>query len=207
MSGRAAAVEALAERGPSGGWSIRSPRVGVYREAPREGARRTAGDSVGRLSVLNREQEVVLPAGVEGIVAPGGRRGAARAVEYGEVLFEMAPLPGGQAAGHPAGLVVPASSVPAGAAGLPEGCFAATSPIDGVFYARPSPGAPPFVLPGAAVETGRTLGLVEAMKSFNAVVYGEPGLPARAEVVEARAADGAEVRQGAVLFVLRPLSG
>jgi len=56
---------------------------------------------------------------------------------------------------------------------------------------------------GDQLETGRTLGLIEAMKSFNAVTYGGPGLPARAVIVEARAADAAEVRQGDVLFVIR----
>jgi acetyl-CoA carboxylase biotin carboxyl carrier protein len=39
-----------------------------------------------------------------------------------------------------------------------------------VFYPRPEPGAPPFVEAGSRVEAGATVGLIEVMKVFNAVV-------------------------------------
>jgi len=42
------------------------------------------------------------------------------------------------------------------------------------------------------------------MKSFNAVAYGGAGLPSPAQVVEVRAGDCVEVRQGALLFVVKP---
>ena len=41
------------------------------------------------------------------------------------------------------------------------------SPIPGVFYRRPEPGAPPFVEEGAVVEAGAVVGLVEVMKQFH----------------------------------------
>jgi biotin carboxyl carrier protein len=198
-------IEALVERAPAGGWEVRSPRVGVFRGAPRPGSRRTAGDAIGRLTCLAREEEIVLPAGVEGTVASVAARDRAQPVEYGQVLLTLSPFAAGEDTGHPAGLVLPHGSVaPAQGDSIPEGCFAVTCPIDGIFYRSPSPGAPAFVQPGDTVETGRTLGLVEAMKSFNAVVYGAPGLPPRATVVQARAADRSEVRLGSILFVLHP---
>jgi len=197
-------IEALVQADASAGWLVLSPQVGIFRGAPRPGARRTAGDAVGRLTRLNRARDIVLPAGVEGVVASVATRDRAHPVEYGQVLFTLTPFPAGET-DHPAGLVLPHDSlVPSEGEPIPAGCFAVTCPIDGVFYRGPSPGAPPFVQPGDLVETGRTLALVEAMKSFNAVVYGAAGLPARATLVQTRAGDGAEVKLGAALFILRP---
>jgi acetyl-CoA carboxylase biotin carboxyl carrier protein len=204
VSGAVETIEALVERAASGGWDVRAPRVGVFRGAPRAGARRTAGDAVGRLTCLAREEEIVLPAGVEGTVAAVAARDRTQPVEYGQLLFTLAPFAAGESPGHPGGLALPHDSVAPQGEPIPEGCFAVTCPIDGIFYRSPSPGSPPFVQPGDSVETGRTLALVEAMKSFNAVVYGAAGLPPRATVVQARAADGSEVRLGTVLFVLQP---
>jgi acetyl-CoA carboxylase biotin carboxyl carrier protein len=45
-----------------------------------------------------------------------------------------------------------------------------TSPMVGVFYRSPAPGAPSFVEIGSEVEVGQTVGLVEAMKVFNEIV-------------------------------------
>jgi len=43
------------------------------------------------------------------------------------------------------------------------------SPIVGVFYCSPAPGAAPFVQEGDIVEAGRTLCIVEAMKLMNEI--------------------------------------
>ena len=43
------------------------------------------------------------------------------------------------------------------------------SPIVGTFYEAPSPGAPPFVKVGDAVEVGQVLCIVEAMKLLNEI--------------------------------------
>ena len=45
----------------------------------------------------------------------------------------------------------------------------------GVFYRCPSPGAPPFVEPGAHVEPDTTVGIVEVMKLMNPVNAGVHG--------------------------------
>lgn len=188
-------LDVIAEPRPEGGWLVRAPRVGIYRGAPRAGGRRMPGEVVGSLTVLGRARNLVLPAGVEGVVTSIQARDRAAPVIYGEPLFALAPA---------AEAAMTTEAAPVRAAGsLPEGSFAVVSPIDGVFYRSPSPGAPPYVEAGARVETGRTLGLIEAMKSFNAVTYGGPGLPPRAVIEEIRAGDAAEVRQGALLFVVR----
>lgn len=43
------------------------------------------------------------------------------------------------------------------------------SPMVGVLYLSPEPGAKPFVKVGASVKAGDTIALVEAMKTFNPV--------------------------------------
>jgi acetyl-CoA carboxylase biotin carboxyl carrier protein len=59
------------------------------------------------------------------------------------------------------------------------------SPMIGVFYIAPEPGAAPFVTPGDVVEPTATVGLVEAMKLFTAVEAGVAGT-----VVEVLVANG-----------------
>ena len=52
---------------------------------------------------------------------------------------------------------------------LTENQIPVLSPMAGVFYASPSPGAEAFVKVGDHVEHGDTVGLVEAMKLFSEV--------------------------------------
>jgi len=189
-------IEAVAERAGDG-WTIRAPRVGVYRGGPRSGRLRAGGDEVGTLTVLNHTLALVLPSEAGGLVTGASLAGRAAAVEYGQPLFSLAarfPSAKGR------GAVSPSDSDPS----PPEGSHGMPSPIDGVFYRCPSPGADPFVRKGDIIALGRTIGLIEAMKSFNAVTYDGPGLPPRARVVEIKAADASEVRQGAVLLIVEP---
>ena len=62
---------------------------------------------------------------------------------------------------------------------------------------------PPFVEIGSRVRQGQPVGLVEVMKTFNQIVYGGPGLPAEAEVIEVRSEDGAEIAAGQPLIIVR----
>jgi len=43
------------------------------------------------------------------------------------------------------------------------------SPMNGIYYATPSPGSPPFVKEGDVVNAGQIIGLIEAMKVFNEI--------------------------------------
>jgi len=65
---------------------------------------------------------------------------------------------------------VPPPSVTTASAPPPEeGLHTVKSPIVGTFYEAPSPGAPPFVKLGDAVEVGQVLCIVEAMKLLNEI--------------------------------------
>jgi len=76
------------------------------------------------------------------------------------------------------------------------------SPMPGVFYRAPEPGAPAFVDVGSVVAEGQTLCVIEAMKLFNP-------LPAKVDgVVRAIHVDNAQpVEYGQLLFELEPVTG
>ena len=66
-------------------------------------------------------------------------------------------------------------AAPAAVVAAPEAAPAANhpgavkSPMVGVAYLSPEPGASPFISVGTAVEAGQTLLLIEAMKTFNQI--------------------------------------
>jgi acetyl-CoA carboxylase biotin carboxyl carrier protein len=74
---------------------------------------------------------------------------------------------------------------------------AVVSPMVGVAYLSPEPGAPQFVAVGQPVTVGQTLLLIEAMKTFNQIKAPKAGTVA-AILVQS----GAPVEYGEVLIVL-----
>ncbi|HTB45669.1 MAG TPA: acetyl-CoA carboxylase biotin carboxyl carrier protein subunit [Acetobacteraceae bacterium] len=74
---------------------------------------------------------------------------------------------------------------------------AVTSPMVGVAYLLPEPGAAAFVSVGQTVAAGQTLLLIEAMKTFNQIKAPKAGTVARVLV-----ANGAPVEYGEVLMIL-----
>jgi len=93
-----------------------------------------------------------------------------------------------------AGLVAGQASVEAELAAHPG---AVTSPMVGVAYLLPEPGALPFVTLGQAVTAGQTLLLIEAMKTFNQIKAPRAGTVARVLI-----ANGTPVEYGEVLMIL-----
>ncbi|EHL96505.1 Biotin-requiring enzyme, partial [Acetobacteraceae bacterium AT-5844] len=74
---------------------------------------------------------------------------------------------------------------------------AITSPMVGVAYLAPEPGAAPFVTVGASVAAGQTVMLIEAMKTFNQIKAPKAGTVTRI-LVES----GSPVEYGAPLLVV-----
>jgi acetyl-CoA carboxylase biotin carboxyl carrier protein len=74
---------------------------------------------------------------------------------------------------------------------------AVTSPMVGVAYLAPEPGAPPFVTAGQSVAAGQTLLLIEAMKTFNQIKAPKDGIVTRILV-----ANSTPVEYGEVLLIL-----
>ena len=103
------------------------------------------------------------------------------------------------ASSAPASAPAAASSPPPVAAGKDEGLHTITSPIVGTFYEAPSPGSPPFVKPGDAVDVGQVLCIIEAMKLMNEIECDVAG-----EVVKRVVNNGQPVEYGQPLFEVRP---
>lgn len=71
------------------------------------------------------------------------------------------------------------------------------SPMVGVVYLAPEPGAETFVKVGTAVKVGDTVALVEAMKTFNPIKSDKDGI-----VKEVLVTDGAAVEYDQPLIVI-----
>jgi acetyl-CoA carboxylase biotin carboxyl carrier protein len=85
------------------------------------------------------------------------------------------------------------------AAAAQEGTVAIVAPIMGRFYAKPDPGAAPFVTVGNRVDEDTTVALIEVMKVFNAVPAGVCGI-----VTEVCVLDTQIVEFEQVMFRVRP---
>ena len=71
------------------------------------------------------------------------------------------------------------------------------SPLVGIFYAAPSPGAEPFAGVGSKVKKGDVLCVVEAMKLMNEITADSDG-----EVIDVCVQNGQVVEFGQILFKL-----
>jgi acetyl-CoA carboxylase biotin carboxyl carrier protein len=190
------AIPLLSGADGQAGALLRAPKLGLWSDHPRDGALVEPGSSAGTLIQLGRRFPLVVPDGVSGRVAIEGRPQDALPVEYGEVLFRVTAVESGKAG---AGTKAPTASR------IAKGALEIVSPTDGVFYRAAALGAKPYVVVGERVGTGRPVGLIEVMKTFNPIAYGGAGFPDEAEVLEILVADGQEVRAGQALLVLRRL--
>jgi acetyl-CoA carboxylase biotin carboxyl carrier protein len=109
------------------------------------------------------------------------------------VPVASAPIPAAAPAAARADLAPPHAPEPE------EGLHIVKSPIVGTFYESPSPGSPPFVKVGDALEVGQVLCIVEAMKLMNEIECDMAG-----ELVKKLVANGQPIEYGQELFVLRP---
>jgi acetyl-CoA carboxylase biotin carboxyl carrier protein len=114
-------------------------------------------------------------------------------------FVHAAPMAAAPAHPAPAHAAAPAEAPPAAAPTTEEGLHTIKSPIVGTFYEAPSPGSPPFVKVGDAVEEGQVLCIIEAMKLMNEIESDSAG-----EVVKKLIANGQPVEYGQPLFVIRP---
>jgi acetyl-CoA carboxylase biotin carboxyl carrier protein len=103
--------------------------------------------------------------------------------------------------GSPA-VATPAAAAPVAPPAPPvaeENLHIVKSPIVGTLYESPSPGAPPFVKVGDAVEVGQVLCIVEAMKLLNEIESDVAG-----EIVKKMGSNGQPIEYGQELFAIRP---
>ena len=121
-------------------------------------------------------------------LAVGGAAPAA-APQVAAPAATPAPAPAAAASAHAAPTDSPAQ----------DGTVAIVTPMMGRFYAKPEPGAAPFVSVGSEVNADTTVGLVEVMKVFTAVRAGVSGV-----ITEICVQDAEFIEYGHVLFRVRP---
>ncbi|HAY49096.1 MULTISPECIES: acetyl-CoA carboxylase biotin carboxyl carrier protein [Thalassospira] len=105
----------------------------------------------------------------------------------------VAAAPAAPVAAAPAP-VAAAAAAPSDAASHPG---AVKSPMVGVVYFAPEPGAAPFISVGSTVAEGQTLMLIEAMKTFNPI-----RAPKSGKVTQILATDGHPVEYDEPLIII-----
>ena len=118
-------------------------------------------------------------------------------------LSDLARMISTQASGsHPAAPVhatAPSSAPPpAPVEDADAGLHLIKSPIVGTYYGSPSPGSAAFVSPGARVEKGQVICIVEAMKLMNEIESDASG-----EIVKCFVSNGQPIEFGQPLFSVR----
>jgi biotin carboxyl carrier protein len=177
-----------------------APGVGLFTGARALGELLAGGAEAGVLLVLGRATRLLVPAGIEGRVVTAPPALVRHPVGWGDPLYQIQPI----------AATAVATMASAGSAAIEAGGDAPSrllfrSPQSGRFYLRPSPSEEPFVAPGAWVEDGQPVGLIEVMKTFAHVRYAAAGgLPARARVSSILVDDGADVGAGEALLELEP---
>jgi len=83
---------------------------------------------------------------------------------------------------------------------LEQNTITINSPIIGVFYSLPSPGALPFVEEGAIVSAGRTVCIVEAMKLMNEIQTEQ-----KCKILKVLVSNGQSVQVNEPLFLILPI--
>jgi len=176
------------------GVELRAPHVGRFTASVGEGDVVGPGGSIGRLNVMNSQYVLRVPAGVSGVVSFVAPRSGTGYQEPLVVLQSLSVSIDGKVGSGP-------EAHEGGAGGLEI-----RSPIDGIFYCRPSPEDPPFVSAGDEVVLGQTLGLIEVMKTFNPVKLEGVGMPDRATVLRVCVRDQEEVSSGQLVLEVEPLA-
>lgn len=177
---------------------VLSPAVGYYSAWPREGSFLTAGSFIGRIKILNTSYDLHLPDGVYGRVVTDDEKDFVVPVEYGQPLFRLNPDE--NLAGAETSAALGETEPEAGK--LAEEGFVVTAFTNGIFYAKPSPDSPPFVVEGQEIEKGKALGLIEVMKTFNHIVFHGTDDSTVGKIKRILVKDTQEVKQGQPLFLI-----
>ncbi len=173
------------------GWELLAPSVGYFGNAPQAGDQLSGGTSAGTLTILNLTHQLSLPNGVTGWVDSQPSAIQNLAVQHGQTLFTIKRS-------SAENLVEITDSSKSSIDGL---IF--KSPQAGRFYRRPDPHSPLYCEDGDLIKSGKTVGLLEVMKTFNPVKYQAiDGLPENATIKRFFVEDGADVAEGEILLEL-----
>ncbi|MEO8705389.1 MAG: biotin/lipoyl-containing protein [Kofleriaceae bacterium] len=175
IGGRMHAAQVRALVSPT---ELRAPMPGHFVPALGHGDLVSIDEVIGSLVVLGRSI-AVLAGEARGLAVDPGEP---RAVAYGDRLVALDLELDTKLA--------PAATAAAAPTATGERVFRA--PTSGRFYGRAAPDKPAFVTAGSELATGATVCLLEVMKTFHRVTYGDEPARVRAVLV----ADGDDVNAG-----------
>jgi acetyl-CoA carboxylase biotin carboxyl carrier protein len=179
-------------------YRVLAPTVGYYSAWPKPGAFLAGGCFIGTMKVLNKYYNLYLPEGCYGRVIVNEDRDIALAVEHGQELFRLNP---------DKDFSEPVEQINGAGTGAEDidtsgGGYVVTAFTTGIFYAKPSPDAPPFVSEGQTVEKGKALGLIEVMKTFNHIIFHGTDKADTGVIKKVYVKDSQEVKLGQPLFLI-----
>jgi len=175
---------------------ILAPKVGLFSDAPQDGSFLLGGSFIGKLRVLNVTYDLHLPADAYGRVIIDSELDKSIPVAYGQELFRLNPE---------TKLVEAEKEImhkKEGTFDIEEEGFIVRAFTDGIFYRRPSPDEPPFVVEGQKIEKGKALGLIEIMKTFNHIIFDGTDKSDSGVIAKILIDDMEEVKKGQPLFVI-----
>lgn len=141
------------------------------------------------LNLESNGTKIVIKKGVSGMVQP--------VVTVTPTAAPVAPVTPAAPAAAPAENPAPAAAPAGQESKLAPNQEYVCAEIVGTFYRAPGPGETPFVQVGEAVEPGKTLCIIEAMKVMNEIES-----PFRGKVVEILVDDSEPVEFGQPLFII-----
>jgi biotin carboxyl carrier protein len=152
------------------------------------------GDTVAEISILGVRHQLVLPSSVRYRIVFADNIALGRGIEYQQIVASLVD-------------VVDAKDAIAEVTTDDSSELCVLSPQAGRFYHRPSPDADAFVEAGEEIRAGKTIGLLEVMKTFSPIKWiPAPGNPQTAVVGDYRIADGDDVEDSQPLLNLKPSS-
>ena len=179
---------------------ILAPTAGYYSERPQNGSFLIGGSFVGKLKILNTYYDLHLADDLYGQVWADENADMVIPVEFGQELFRLNPEE--SLFNKQIVLTEVESKLKGSDTAVPDEGFVVTAFTTGIFYARSSPEAPPFVTLGQEIEKGKALGLIEVMKTFNHIVFHGTGKSPRGRIKKIYVNDSQEVKVGEPLFLI-----
>ena len=150
----------------------------------------SANDVVAEISILGVRHQLIAPDTVQHRIAFADGLNLSQGVAYQQVIASLATVVDGEG-----------RTPDVASEDLSELCV--LSPQAGRFYHRPAADAEAFVNSGETISAGKTIGLLEVMKTFSPVKWNPaPGNPQTAVVVKYRIADGNDVEDAQPLLDL-----
>ena len=173
------------------GWVLKSPAVGYFTNAPAKGKFLEAGAVIGAVMILGKSHSLRLPQDVGGVVTSSPPEQAQHPVEFGEVVFTLRSQS-------------QANTLPVKDDQKEEvENLLLRSPQVGRFYRSASPETPPYVEVGQEIAPGKTIGLLEVMKTFTPVKWqGFEDSVYTAKLTQFLVDDGADVEEGQAIAQL-----